>query len=74
MIGGIEQPGIAGLGGEQDERADRYQSPVMLGGAALDVVDFVGEFEVLAVDASPSRSAFDDSPAQGGCSLFVRVE
>jgi len=64
VIDRIEQPGIAGLGGEQDERADRYQSPVVFDGAVLDVVDLVGEFEVLAVAASAFRSTFDGSPAQ----------
>jgi hypothetical protein len=70
VIGGIEQPGIAGIGREQDERTDRYQPPVVFGGAVLDVVDLVGEFEVLAVGASPARSAFDDSPAQGRAPFF----
>jgi len=42
----------------------------VFGGAVLDVVDLVGEFEVLAVGASPARSAFDDSPAQGRAPFF----
>jgi hypothetical protein len=63
MIGGIKEPGIACIGGEPDQRADRYQASIVSGGATLDVVDLVSEFEVLAVDGSLARTAFDDSPA-----------
>jgi hypothetical protein len=70
MIGGIEQPGVTGIGGEKDQWADGHQAPIVFGRAALDVVDLVGEFEILAVYASLSWSAFDDSPAQGRAPFF----
>ena len=41
-IGGVEQPGIAGLGGEEDEWADCDDARVAVGGPALDVANFIG--------------------------------
>jgi len=59
----VEQPGVPGVGREQRQGTDRYEAPVMLSGAVLDVADLVGKMEVLAVDVPLARSAFDGLPA-----------
>src|SRR5215471_17158062 len=46
----IEQPGISGLGREQDKLTDRDDSSVVSGGAALNVAYLIGETKVLAVN------------------------
>jgi hypothetical protein len=48
VIGGIEQPCIAGFGREQHQRADGHKTAVVFGGAALDVVDLFGQAKILA--------------------------
>ena len=50
MIGGVEQPGIAGFSREQDKRADSHKPAVAFGGATLNVVDFFGQAKVFARD------------------------
>jgi hypothetical protein len=42
---GVEQPGIAGFGGEQDQLADGDDAAVVLGGWALNVAHFIGPAE-----------------------------
>ncbi len=49
-IGGMEQPGIAGFGREQHQRADSHKPAVAFGGATLDVVNFFGQAKVFARD------------------------
>src|SRR5215468_11223587 len=46
----IEQPGISGLGREQDKLTDRDDSSVVSGGAALNIAYLIGETKVLAVN------------------------
>jgi hypothetical protein len=59
----VEQPGIPGVGREQRQGTDRYEAPIMLSGAALDVSDLIGEMEVLAIDLPLTRPVFDGLPA-----------
>jgi hypothetical protein len=50
VIGGIEQPGIAGFSREQHQRADGHKPAVVFGGATLNVVDLFGQAKVFARD------------------------
>jgi hypothetical protein len=59
VIGGIEQPAVAGIGREQYQRTNGYKTAVILGGAVPDVVDLVGEKETLSVEALFPKSAFN---------------
>jgi hypothetical protein len=38
--GRVEQPGIAGFGGEQDQLTDGDDAAVVVGGAALNIANF----------------------------------
>jgi len=62
-IGGIEQPGVASFRREQHQRANGDQTPVVFGGASLDIVKLFGEAKVLAGHRGFSRSPFDRFPA-----------
>ena len=57
VIGGVEQPSIAGFGREQDELAERDDAPVVVGGPALDVANLIGETEALPDARLPHRFA-----------------
>jgi len=43
LVSDVEQPGIAGVGGEEGELADGDDAPVVIGGLALDVGNFIGK-------------------------------
>jgi hypothetical protein len=43
LIGGVQQPRIASLGGKQDKLADGDNAPIVLSGPAQNVANFVGE-------------------------------
>jgi hypothetical protein len=45
VIGGVEQPGIAGLSGKEDEWADGDDARVAVGSPALDGANFIGQAE-----------------------------
>jgi hypothetical protein len=49
LIGGVQQPRIASLGGKQDKLADSDDAAIVLGGPAQNVANFVSETKVLAV-------------------------
>ena len=49
LVGEVEQPGITGVGREEDELADGDNTPVVIGGLVLDVANLVGQAEALAV-------------------------
>src|SRR5205085_4169873 len=66
--GGVEQPGITGVRGEEDELSDGDDPSVMISGLVLDVGNLVGEAEALAVHPLSSRSAFDGFAAHSGFS------
>jgi hypothetical protein len=43
LIGGVQQPRIASLGGKQDKLADGDDAPIVLGGPAQNVANFVSK-------------------------------
>src|SRR5207302_7995994 len=47
-IGGVEQPGIAGFGGEQDQLTDGDDAAVVIGCPALDIAHLIGQTKTLA--------------------------
>src|SRR3954466_13293967 len=55
----VEQPGIAGFGGEQDKLTDADDAPVVSGCPTLNVAHLIGEMETLAVDQALARSTLD---------------
>lgn len=59
----IKQPGITGVGREQDQRNDGDEAPMVFGGLVLDVADLVAETKVPALDVSLARPVLDDLPA-----------
>src|SRR4029077_1870911 len=48
-IGGGEQPGIAGFGGEQDQLTHGNDAAVMIGCPALDIAHLIGQTKTLAL-------------------------
>src|SRR5215469_5917497 len=58
-LGRIQQPGIAGVGGKQRQRADADKAPVVEGRTALDVTHFIGQAPVLAHYPGTARRALD---------------
>src|SRR6266853_2510345 len=56
LIGRVEQPGVAGFGGEQDKLTDGDDAPVVAGGPTLNVAHLIGETKTLAVDQALARS------------------
>src|SRR5258708_40161798 len=71
VVGDVEQPGISGIGGKQDELTDGDHAPVVVGSLVLDVTNLVGETEALAIYHLPSRPALDGSAAH---SFFLSIE
>jgi hypothetical protein len=61
VIGGIEQPCVAGVGREQHQGTDGYKASVMFGGTALDVVNLFDEAKILALQSGFACSPFDSS-------------
>ena len=51
----IKQPGIPGIGREQDQRTDDDEAPIVFGSLVLEVADLVGEAKVPALDVSLAR-------------------
>jgi len=43
LLGWVEQPGIAGFGGEQDKLTDADDAPVVSGCPTLNVADLIGD-------------------------------
>ena len=66
LIGRVEQPRIAGFGGEQDKLTDGDDAPVMVGSPTLNVANFVGETKVLAMHHALARSTLDRYPTRIG--------
>jgi hypothetical protein len=65
-IGGVEQPGIAGFGGEQDQLTDSEDAAVVIGCPALNIAHLIGETETLALDDRLARSTPDGFSTPGG--------
>jgi hypothetical protein len=63
LIGDVEQPGITGFGGKQDELTDGDDAPVVIGSLVLDVTNLIGKAEALAVHHLSSRPALNGSAA-----------
>jgi hypothetical protein len=73
VIGRVQEPGVAGIGRKQRQWADGDEARVVCGGAALDVVDFVGQSKILAEDLPLARSTSDLSSPHG-CPPLRRVK
>src|SRR5690242_5327304 len=58
-IGGVEQPGIAGFGGEQDQPTEGDDAAVLIGGPALNIAHLIGETKTLALHDPLARSTLD---------------
>src|ERR1035437_4790610 len=59
LIGDVEQPGISGIGGKQDDLTDGRYASVVIGGFVLDVANLVGEAEALALHHVSCRTALN---------------
>ena len=68
----VEQPGIAGVGGEQGQGPDCHKPTVVLSGTALDITDLLGKTEVLARNLPLARLMLDASPAHFIAPVRVR--
>ena len=67
-IGGVEQPGIAGFGGEQDQLTESDDAAVVVGCPALNIAHLIGEPKTLALDDPLARSTLDGfSTPSGPC-------
>jgi len=53
----VDDPGVAGFGGEQRKLTDGYDTSIVLGGAALDVADLIGKTKARALDHALAWSA-----------------
>src|SRR5437879_12924945 len=68
LVGGVEQPGIAGFGGEQDQLSDGDDAAVVVGCSALNIAHLIGETKTLALDDPLARSSLDSfSTPSGPC-------
>ena len=61
-FGGIEQPGIAGFGGEQDQQADGHDTAVLIGRLTLNIAHLIGQTKIPAADNLLAGSAPDPRP------------
>ena len=55
LIGGVQQPRIASLGGKQDKLADGDNAPIVLSGPAQNIANFVGEAKLIDGSAGNLR-------------------
>jgi hypothetical protein len=69
FIRDVEQPGISGFSGEQNELANGDHAQVVFGGLVLNVANLFGEAEVLAVNHLACLSALDGFAAHSHFSL-----
>src|ERR1700745_3519792 len=65
-IGGVEQPGITGFGGEQDQLTDGDDAAVVSGRPAVNIAPLIGETKTLALHASLARSTPDGFSTPSG--------
>src|ERR1700730_8992063 len=65
-IGGVEQPGIAGFGGEQDQLTEGDDAAVVIGCSALNIAHLIRQTETLALYDPPAGSTLDCFPTTGG--------
>jgi len=71
VIGGIEQPCIAGFGLEQHQWADSHKPTVALGGAVLNVFDLFGQAKIFARYCRLALPPFDRSACHWCFSFWV---
>src|SRR5580693_125898 len=55
----VEQPSIAGFGGEQDQLTDGTDAAVVISGPALNIAHLIGHPKTLALDDPLARSTPD---------------
>ena len=65
-VSGVEQPGIAGFGGEQDQLTDGDDAAVVIGRPALDIAYLIGQTKVPAPDDLLAGSTSDGFATPGG--------
>src|SRR4029077_20684262 len=65
-IGGVEQPGIAGFGGEQDQLTDGNNAAVVIGCPALDIAHLIGQTKTLALHNPLAWSTSDGFSTPSG--------
>ena len=65
-VGGVEQPGIAGFGGEQDQLTDGDDAAVVIGRSALDIAYLIGQTKIPAPDDLLAGSTSDGLATPGG--------
>src|SRR3981189_2807543 len=69
-ISGVEQPSIAGFGGEQDQLTDGNDAAVVIGSPALNIAHLIGHTKTLALDDPLARSTpdrFSTASGPGDC-------
>src|SRR5262252_7269444 len=52
-VGGVEQPGIAGFGGKQDQLADGHDTAVLIGRLTLNIAHLIGQTKIPAPEWDP---------------------
>src|SRR5262249_6903693 len=68
----VEQPGIAGVGGEQGHGPDCHKATVVFRGTALDITDLLGEMAVLDRNLLRAWLLLDAFPAHSFAPIHVR--
>jgi len=58
----IDDPGIAAFAGEQCELTDGDDTPIVVGGTAGNIADFLGETKTCALDDALTEAAFGWAP------------
>lgn len=59
LIGGVQQPRIAGIRGKQDKLADGNDAPIVIGCPALNVANLVDQTRGLVIHHALARSTLD---------------
>jgi hypothetical protein len=62
VIGWVQDPGIAGFGGQQQKGTNRDHAAIPLSSSTLDITHFIGEPERLSIDPLFSSPALDLEP------------
>jgi len=53
----VQHPGIAGFAGEECELTDRDDTPIVRGGATLDIADLIGKTEAGTIEQALAGTA-----------------
>ena len=75
LIGGVQQPRVAGVGGKQDKLADCNDAPIVIGCPALNVANLVDQTKGLAIHHALARSTLDRfaTPTGFAMELFTKL-